>query len=163
VSSGRRKAATAPRCDPAATAVPPENAGIGRRLACLVYEALLLVSVLFLGSAVFTSIAGAADTVAARLALQAVLLALCGTYFVWCWTRGGQTLPMQAWRLRLIAAHSGRPPGPRRALKRYLLAVPGVVLGGVAFLWGFVDRDRLFLHDRLAGTRIVRTDTDRVG
>jgi uncharacterized RDD family membrane protein YckC len=130
-------------------------------LACLIYEALLLVAVLFLGSAVFTGVAGAADSVAARLALQALLLAVCGAYFVWCWTRGGQTLPMQAWRLRLIAADSGHPPRLRRALKRYCLAVPGVLLGGIAFLWGFVDRDRLFLHDRLAGTRIVSADQDR--
>ncbi len=139
----------------------PKSAGLGRRFACLVYEALLLLAVLFLGSALFTSVAGAADTFASRLALQGLLLILCGAYLIWSWTHGGQTLPMQAWQLRIVAADSGRPPALRVALKRYLLAVPGALLGAVSFLWGLVDRDRLFLHDRLAGTRIVQVDRAR--
>ena len=156
----RSEVLTSTPSHPAASSAP-ENAGIGRRFACLVYEALLLLAVLFFGSAVFTGVAGSADTLASRFALQVLLLTLCGAYFVWCWTRGGQTLPMQAWHLRIVAAHSGEPPAPGLALKRYLLAVPGVLLGAVSFLWGFIDRDRLFLHDRLAGTRIVRIDRTR--
>jgi len=138
-----------------------ETAGIGRRFVCPMYDTLLLLAVLFLGSALFTSVAGAADSLAARIALQALLLVLTGAYFVWCWTRSGQTLPMQAWHLRIVDTDSGRPPGLRQALKRYLLAIPGTLLAGISFLWGLVDRDRLFLHDRLAGTRIVKTDPDR--
>jgi uncharacterized RDD family membrane protein YckC len=136
----------------------PNPAGLGRRLACLVYDALLLLAVLFLGSALFTSVAGAADTLFARVALQALLVTLAGAYFVWCWTHSGQTLPMQAWHLRIVDAGSGQPPGIRKALGRYLLAIPGTLVAGVSFLWGIVDRDRLFLHDRLAGTRIVKVN-----
>lgn len=138
-----------------------DSAGLGRRLACLVYDALLTLAVLFLGSALFTSIAGAAETLPARIALQALLIALAGAYFVFCWTRSGQTLPMQAWHLRVVDARSGRPPGMQQALKRYLLATAGTLLTGVSFLWGIVDRDRSFLHDRLAGTRIVKTHRER--
>lgn len=146
------------RPDPAAI---PEPAGLGRRLACLVYDTLLLLAVLFLGSAIFTSVASTADTLLARIALQALLIALAGAYFIWCWTHSGQTLPMQAWRLRIVDAASGRPPGIRKAIKRYLLAIPGTLIAGVSFLWGIVDRDRLFLHDRLAGTRIVKASRER--
>lgn len=144
-----------------APAISPTAAGIGRRFACLVYDTLLLLAVLFLGSALFTTVAGAADTLATRIALQAVLLVLTGAYFVWCWVRSGQTLPMQAWHLRIVDKDSGRPPGLRLALIRYLLAIPGTLLAGVSFLWGLIDRDRLFLHDRLAGTRIVTADPAR--
>ena len=143
------------RPDPAAT---PDPAGLGRRFACLVYDTLLLLAVLFLGSALFTTIAGAADTLPARITLQALLIALAGAYFVWCWTHSGQTLSMQAWHLRIVDAGSGRPPGIHKALQRYLFAVPGTLIAGVSFLWGIVDRDRLFLHDRLAGTRIVKAN-----
>jgi uncharacterized RDD family membrane protein YckC len=125
------------------------------------YDTLLVLAVLFLGSALFTVAAGTADTLAARMALQALLLALTGAYFVWCWTHGGQTLPMQAWHLRLVDLDSGQPPCLQQAITRYLLAVPGTLLGGISFLWGLVDHDRLFLHDRLAGTIILKAEPRR--
>lgn len=155
------RASTSPGADTRTGAGSADKAGIGRRLACLVYDALLLLAVLFLGSALFTSVAGAADSLPARFALQVLLLVLAGTYFVWCWTRGGQTLPMQAWNLRIVDRDSGHPPSLRQALKRYVLAVPGTLLAGTSFLWGLIDCDRQFLHDRLAGTRIVTADPDR--
>jgi uncharacterized RDD family membrane protein YckC len=142
-------------------AVSTDPAGLGRRFACLVYDTLLLLAVLFLGSALFTTAAGAADTLVTRIVLQALLVAVAGAYFIWCWTRSGQTLPMQAWHLRIVDAGNGRPPGFRQALTRYLLAIPGTLIAGVAFLWGILDRDRLFLHDRLSGTRIVNTNPIR--
>ncbi len=48
-----------------------------------------------------------------------------------------------------------------RAALRYALAWPSLLVFGVGFLWAFVDRDRQFLHDRLAGTRIVMSDDAR--
>jgi len=75
---------------------------------------------------------------------------------VFCWVRSGQTLPMKTWRIRLVT-EQGKPLAVGRAFQRYLLAVPSV-LSGIGVLWALVDRDRQFLHDRLAGTRIVRVD-----
>ena len=43
----------------------------------------------------------------------------------------------------------------RHAAIRFLFALAGSLLFGVGFLWALVDRESLFLHDRLAGTRIV--------
>jgi uncharacterized RDD family membrane protein YckC len=140
---------------------PIDIAGLGRRLACLVYDALALAAVLFLGSALFTSVAGAADTASARLALQGLLLLLAGAYFSWCWTRSGQTLPMQAWHLRIVDLSSGTPPRLRKAVTRYLLAILGTSLAGISFLWAIFDPDRQFLHDRLAGTRIASVKRTR--
>lgn len=134
---------------------PSERAGLGRRFASLLYEGLLVLAVLFLGSGLFTAVAGSADTLPARAALQVLLLLLVGAYFVWCWTQGGQTLPMQAWQLRVVDASDNLPPGRGKAVKRYLLAVIGTLLAGASFLWALVDREGLFLHDRIAGTKII--------
>ncbi|MBI4203902.1 MAG: RDD family protein, partial [Betaproteobacteria bacterium] len=41
---------------------------------------------------------------------------------------------------------------------RFLFALGGLVLCGAGFAWALFDRDRQFLHDRLAGTRIVMSD-----
>ena len=83
-----------------------------------------------------------------------------GTGFVAFWTRGGQTLPMKTWRIRLVR-HDGAPVGVGRAVHRYLLAVLGLAAAGVGFAWALVDRDRQFLHDRLAGTALVEATTPK--
>jgi uncharacterized RDD family membrane protein YckC len=80
---------------------------------------------------------------------------VAGTYFAWFWTHGGQTLPMQTWKFRLIMAN-GERVGLQRAVARYLFAVIGIFFFGCGILWALFDRERQFLHDRLAGTRIVK-------
>ncbi len=77
-----------------------------------------------------------------------------GTYFIWYWHQGGQTLAMQTWKLRLSTPGGARPSLARLVL-RYALAWPGVIYLGAGLLWALFDRDRQFLHDRLAGTRVV--------
>jgi uncharacterized RDD family membrane protein YckC len=77
-----------------------------------------------------------------------------GAYFLWYWRRGGQTLAMQTWKLRIVTA-DGNPVSLQQGWLRYALAWPSVLCGGVGLLWALVDRDGQFLHDRLAGTRII--------
>jgi len=138
---------------------PPgaNSAGLGRRALALIYEALLLVALIFLSSLPFVMIAHGADRAAARPLFQLYLLAVAAAYFVWQWRRGGQTLAMKTWRMRLVTRES-TPLSLRHAASRFLFAVPGALLLGVGFLWALVDREGLFLHDRLAGTKIVRSE-----
>ena len=126
------------------------------RLLSLAYEGVLLFGILFVASYLFVGLARDAQTGMPRLVFQVYLLAVCGAYFVFCWVRSGQTLPMKTWRIRLVT-EQGKPLAVGRAFQRYLLAVPSV-LSGIGVLWALVDRDRQFLHDRLAKTRIVRID-----
>lgn len=132
-------------------------ASLGRRLMSLAYEALLLAAVLLAGSLAFTAFAQRLEPAFARPALQMTLLLLAGNYFVWQWHRGGQTLPMKTWRIRLVTA-VGEPLSVGHAVRRFVFALTGTLLGGGAVIWAFFDRDRQFLHDRLAGTRIVMSD-----
>lgn len=88
------------------------------------------------------------------MAFQVYLWAVAGAYFVWCWHRGGQTLAMRTWRLRVVD-REGDIPSWSRAAMRFLWATLGVLGAGIGFVWAFFDRDGLFLHDRLAGTRVV--------
>jgi uncharacterized RDD family membrane protein YckC len=64
---------------------------------------------------------------------------------------------MKTWELRLVSADGG-PISVQRATLRYLLACLSVGLAGAGLAWAAFDRDGQFLHDRLAGTRIVRSD-----
>lgn len=127
--------------------------GLARRLAAMVYEAVLLFAVGFFTAWLFFFASGGADTThagAARLELQALLVLAFAAYFVWCWLRGGQTLAMKAWKIRLVDVT------PARALARFFLALV-LVPTLVSIVWALFDRDGQFLHDRLAGTRLVRT------
>jgi uncharacterized RDD family membrane protein YckC len=122
---------------------------LARRLASMGYEAILVFAVAFFATWVFFFASGGREALAGwpRLALQLFIAAVLAAYFLWCWLRGGQTLAMKAWRIRLIQVT------PARALLRLVLA--GLLLpSGVSLLWALLDAEKQFLHDRLAGTRL---------
>lgn len=120
----------------------------------LIYEAVLLAALLLGGGFAFLAWDSYIDPLLVRPALQLFLLVLVGAYFVSQWSSGGQTLPMKTWRIKVVCA-DGAPVTAGRATCRYVLAVAGTLLLGMGLIWAFVDRDRQFLHDRLAGTRMV--------
>ena len=132
--------------------------GIGRRLTSMLYEGLVVFSISLIGFLLpQVALAGFGMAASAKqLWLHLVILLML--YFVWCWLNGGQTLPMKTWKLR-IANPDGSPPRLAQALLRYLAAWPSIALFGVGVLWAIFDRDKQFLHDRIAGTRIISTTT----
>lgn len=123
----------------------------------MVYESLLAFAIVFFAGLLFYSARNGQLDGPIRNLFQIYLAAILGIYFVGCWHRGGQTLAMKTWKLRLISADGG-PPSIRRAILRYMLACPSIALAGTGLVWAVFDRDRQFLHDRLAGTRIVMSD-----
>lgn len=128
-----------------------------RRALALAYEALLLAALLLACSLPFVMLAQPLGREFARPLFQVYLLLVAGAYFVWQWQRGGRTLAMKTWRLRLVARDGG-PVTWRLALKRFLYAAPATLVFGAGFLWALIDRDGLFLHDRLAGTIIIKEE-----
>ena len=121
----------------------------------MTYEGTLLFGVAFVSTALFLLASGGASGLQdwRHLALQVYLGAVFAGYFLWCWLRGGQTLAMKAWHIRLVAPGRAHVP-PGKALLRFVLAVL-LVPSGIGILWALFDSDRQFLHDRLAGTRLV--------
>ena len=127
-----------------------------RRLAGMFYESLLLLAMLFVATSAYLAIDGVLDEAWRRPLLQLLLVSVSAIYFGWFWVHGGQTLPMRTWQMRLVSIDGGPVP-PSKALARCLLAWVLIPAGGIAMLWALIDRDRRFLHDRLAGTRIIDT------
>jgi len=127
--------------------------GLLRRLASMVYEAVLLFAVGFFAAWLFFFASGGRDATAGatRHLLQLFIGLMFAAYFLWSWLRGGQTLAMKAWRIRLVDVT------PARALMRFALAVL-LVPTLVSIMWSLFDRDRQFLHDRIAGTRLTNAD-----
>lgn len=166
---------------PPAIPTAPPIAGLWRRFGAFVHELLFLVAYLFIVGLIFASLSGESMSAGRPQVLtgpvavfqQVYLFLSIGAYFIYFWVDGRRTLAFKTWSLRLLAADGGVVTR-RQAVVRYLATWIGPVLGlamylaigrsGASwwilglfanFLWAFADRDRQFLHDRLAGTRVV--------
>lgn len=86
-----------------------------------------------------------------------LLWLLTGAYAVISWRRGGQTIGMRPWRLKVVAA-DGLPASWRALCLRYAVATISMLALGLGLLWCLIDRERRGWHDLAAGTRFVRLD-----
>jgi len=154
-----------------------DTPSIKRRLITMVYETFLLLAVEMLAVALFLVVTRNNHAPVFQYAMKVWLFVVTGAYFVWGWTNSGHTLAMKTWRMQVVTSAGARLP-PTTAVVRYLLAwgwflpallactalglkdkvqIGAAVAVGV-LAWGLtalLDRDRQFLHDRLAGTRLV--------
>ena len=74
------------------------------------------------------------------------------------WVRGGQTLGMRAWRIRVVRADGGALTW-RQSVARFAAGVVAAAPAGLGLWWSFLDADKRGWHDRWTGTRVVRTTT----
>ncbi|MBC3869045.1 RDD family protein [Undibacterium oligocarboniphilum] len=147
-----------------------------RRLICMVYEAMLLFGIVFVSGFIFDVITQSRHALMLRHLRQFWLFLVIGAYFVFCWSRSGQTLAMQTWRIRVTDLDGSRVP-VIKAVVRYCLSwmwfLPAMALDyqfglkewhmvivvalGIAgwALTARMDKDGQFLHDRLAKTRLI--------
>lgn len=161
---------------------PGTPASLIRRWGALLYEALLMFALLLVtGFALLPLIGAPAATPhtvdrlyvlpsSSQTFLFLCYVAILGIYCVAFWTGGRRTLAMKTWGLSLRTS-SGQPLVVRDAVKRYLfgwigpgaalaaylvIGRWGLVAGLLNYAWAWFDPQSLFLHDRLAGTRVVR-------
>ncbi len=119
------------------------------------YEILSLIALWLFSTAIFVFLFGAAETGFNRFFLQLILWLVAGAYFVRCWMTRGQTLAAQAWKLRVVS-ESGQPLTMVQAISRYVLASFSLFSFGLGFLWAILDKESLFLHDRMLKTRLIK-------
>lgn len=159
---------------PRAAPVPPITPNLWRRMACWLYEGMLMFGVVFIAGYLFGTLSQTRHALDNRHALQAFLFVVFGIYFTWFWAKG-QTLAQKTWLIRVVDT-AGRPVTQARALLRYLfswvwflppltayaLGVSAVevlvLLFGWVAIWAILSRfhpQRQFWHDAMAGTRLV--------
>jgi uncharacterized RDD family membrane protein YckC len=148
-----------------------------RRLACFVYEGVLLFGVVMVAGFAYSTLTQQRHALVGTGGLQALIFVVLGLYFAGFWSRTGQTLAMQTWQIRLVD-ESGGPVALPRAIGRYLLAwmwflpaLLGLYLAGLkgsgpvfaaltagvfayaALAW--LRPDRQYWHDAVCRTRLV--------
>ncbi len=148
---------------------------LGRRMACWLYEGLLLFGVVFISGYLFSTLTQTRNALDNRHGLQAFLFLVFAIYFTWFWSKG-QTLAMKTWHIRIVDL-AGNPVSQARALKRYVLSwvwilppllltyplqLPASKVGALTLAWvmiwtlltRFQSRGQ-YWHDVWAGTQLV--------
>jgi uncharacterized RDD family membrane protein YckC len=160
------------------TARPPlPTPGVARRMAAFVYEGVLLFGVVFIAGYLYAALTQQRHALQGQTGLQVFVFFVLALYFVVFWSRGGQTVAMRAWHVRLVTAGDAAL-SPARAFARYLLAwlwfapallaahladlhsavaIFTLLFAGIAAyaLLALLHPQRQFLHDALCGTRLV--------
>ncbi|HEX4843980.1 MAG TPA: RDD family protein [Limnobacter sp.] len=126
-----------------------------RRLACMLYESMLLFGVLFIAGYMFDTLTQSKHALYLRNERQWWLFFVLGVYFVWFWRHGGQTLAMKTWHIRIVN-EQGHKANWFQLVLRYLLCWL-FTLTGIGFIYSFFDKNGQFPQDRLAKTLLVST------
>jgi len=143
-------------------------AGVLRRLAALIYDSFLLFGILVVPLFLLTGLSergqpGSLQTDAVVHELPPIApwpvmltyeIVVVFGFYCYFWLRSGQTLGMQAWRLRLDDLDGGRP-SLRQCLLRAVFGVISLLCAGLGYWWIWLDRDRRSWHDRVSHTRVV--------
>jgi uncharacterized RDD family membrane protein YckC len=140
-----------------ASAMP---ASLWLRVAAGTYDLLPLLGLWFVAGVLALAITGGTldpHRLVHKLLVQALVLTLTAAYFVVSWTRGGETIGMRAWRLRVVRA-DGSPVHWLQALLRFLAALISLALVGSGFWWALIDREKRGWHDIATGTVLVRLE-----
>lgn len=137
---------------------------IGWRMLALLYDLLPVIALWFLVAVPFILLDAALHgDVRHNIAPYSVLWWMqwlacwgaTGLYATLSWRRGGQTLGMRPWRLRVTGLDGA--PAPWRCLwLRYAIGCVSLLAAGAGFWWAWFDREHSTWHDRFSGTRMAR-------
>lgn len=184
-AAGTKKPLILPATDPVGPNAAPlasaslfeKTPGLRRRLAAFVYEGVLLFGVTMAAGFLYSTLTQQRHALHGKVGMQAFLFVVLAVYFSGFWSRGGQTVAMKAWQIRLVTV-DGKPVSQWQALLRYLLAwlwfLPALAASYFAGLQGmgammgmmivgvlayaslaWLRPDRQYWHDVVCRTRLV--------
>ena len=135
---------------------------LARRIAAMTYDTFAVLALLFFCTLPLV-IGLQGQAIAAENPFYFGYLLVCAYfYFGISWTRGGQTLGMRAWKIKVVknVAEKNTDLSARDALKRFVFAGLSWLCLGLGYLSALIDKDRLTWHDKLSRTRLIRLSSD---
>lgn len=120
-----------------------------RRLAAFLYDCLLLIALFFIitGIAILANDGNAIHSPLYKL----FLIPVTAIFFSWFWKRGGQTLGMRAWHLKVVG-NEQEVLTWKVCFIRFSL---GLVFFAITYFWMFFNHRQAALHDQLSKTRVI--------
>lgn len=133
-------------------ALPQQPAGVFRRFAAMFYDAFLLFAVLM--ASLMIAVALNSGEMVPRVPATLIVLLVNFSFFSFFWKRGGQTLGMKTWHLRLVSNNGGNISTTQCAW-RVLGAALSLATAGLGYFWQWIDKDQRTLPDIISGTRVM--------
>jgi len=132
----------------------PPVAAFWRRLLSMIYDALCLIGIWFVAGGIAVGLHHG-HAVEGSPGFSLLLLALSYAYFAFSWRRGGQTLGMKCWRLRVVDEDAGTRLSWRQTLVRFVMALVSWAPLGLGYWWALVGTRRAW-HDRASHSKVIR-------
>lgn len=124
-----------------------------RHLAAMVYDTLLLLSVLLVAAMIAVTFNSGEAIGKGNPFFIAYLLIVSGVFYGWFWTHGGQTLGMRAWKIYLINQQQNDITW-KQAIIRFCVAIISWLPLGLGFWWQWLGKDKLSWPDYFSGTKL---------
>ena len=124
-------------------------------MAIIVYDFVIVISLLMLATWLAMLAGFGGRTAMKDPAYTIYLLAIWFFYLTWCWHKGGMTVGMRAWRVK-IEDESGNRPGWGKSTIRFLASLLSAAAVGIGFAWALFDSRKRTWHDILSGSRLIR-------
>ena len=140
-----------------------ERPSLLRRLAAIVYDTFLVLPLVMVAVAVglgLRTALGIAPYDDSRVSIldaslvQIIELSTVIAFFCYFWLKNGQTLSMQAWRIKLVNSAGGEIKF-YQAVVRALGATLSALCLGAGYWWCLIDKHGRTWHDYLSGTELV--------
>lgn len=148
------------------TATPSSTpAPLWRRLAAMAYDSVLIIAIWMVVAFIVLSLFGVdnartvdgevvtLDPLYKNVLLIAMILS-AWSFFAWFWTHSGQTLGMQAWRVRIQNSGNQRIT-LKQTVIRFAGALVSMLPAGIGYWLMLFNKDRHSLHDRLSASEVV--------
>lgn len=132
------------------------NAQFLKRLMSMVYDLFILIAIWMLGTLIVLPLADQGAFEPNNPLYTGYLLALHAIFYIWFWTRSGQTLGMKAWKIRVENTQTHSTLTLKQAFLRWIFSVISVLCCGLGFLWMLFDPKKQTLYDRLSGSQVIR-------
>jgi uncharacterized RDD family membrane protein YckC len=129
-------------------------------MAAILYDALLLLAVLFLATALLLPFNSGQAFTSNQIFFPVYLLAVSFAFYGWFWTHGGQTLGLRAWKIKVLTVDK-KPLSWQHALLRFCAALLSWLVVGCGFLWLMVDKNKRSWHDHLSKTALFMSPPDK--
>lgn len=127
---------------------------IWRRIASIIYDALLVLAILIVMSIPFFSF-NVEENNLLKITMQVYFYFIIQYFFVWFWVNNEGTLGMKTWKIKIVC-DNGEKISYKKAIIRFNIAIISILFFGLGFLISFFRKDKKCLHDIISKTSLSR-------
>ena len=132
-----------------------EPVSLARRFGAMLYDFILLLSILFIISFIIVMIFKITPEHPFFIIYQSFIFIISFFFYSWFWIHGGQTLGMKAWKFKITCVN-GSNVNWKIASIRFLTAILSWLPFGLGYVWSIFDKKKRTWHDIASSTRLVR-------